>query len=207
MSLLGELERRQIADAVADVEQRTSAELVTVLAARSGDYVHYALAWAGGAALLLAAPLFYARLSVFVVLLSQLALFCAVVLLFRIPALATRLIPQRLAHWHASNMARRQFLEQGLHHTKGETGVLIFVSEAERYVEILADRGVSAHVDDARWQSIVERFVENVRRKRVLTGFVGAITECGEILAEAVPKTPDNPNELPNRLVLIGYDD
>jgi uncharacterized membrane protein len=40
----------------------------------------------------------------------------------------------------------------------------------------------------------------------VLTGFVGAIGECGEILAEAVPKSGDNPNELPNRLILIGYD-
>ncbi len=206
MSLFGEIERRQIADAVAEVEQRTNAELVTVLAARSGDYVHYALAWAGAAALLLSAPLLFARLSVFVVLSSQLALFCVLILLFRFPPLARRLIPQRIAHWHAANMARRQFLEQGLHHTKGETGVLIFVSEAERYVEILADRGVSTHVDDARWQSIVERFVDNVKRKRVLTGFVGAIGECGEILAEAVPKTDDNPNELPNRLIVIGYD-
>ena len=206
MSLFGELERRRIADAVADVEQRTDAELVTVLAAHSGDYVHYALAWAGAAALLLSAPLVFVRLSVFVVLSIQLALFCVLVLLFRIPAIAQRLVPTRLAHWHAANMARRQFLEQGLHHTKGETGVLIFVSEAERYVEILADRGVSAHVDDARWQSIIERLVENVRGKRVLTGFVGAIGECGEILAEAVPKTSGDANELPNRLILIGYD-
>ena len=206
MSLFGELERRQIADAVADVEQRTDAELVTVLAAHSGDYVHYALAWTGAAALLLSAPLVFARLSVFVVVSIQLALFCALVLLFRMPAIARRLVPMRLAHWHAANMARRQFLEQGLHHTKGETGVLIFVSEAERYVEILADRGVSAHVDDARWQSLIERLVENVRGKRVVTGFVGAIGECGEILAEAVPKTSGDTNELPNRLILIGYD-
>jgi len=103
-------------------------------------------------------------------------------------------------------MARRQFLEQGLHHTKGETGVLIFVSEAERFVEILADRGVSTHVDDTRWQAIVDRFVGNVRRDRVVLGFVDAIAECGDVLAEAVPKLTDNPNELPNRLILIGYD-
>lgn len=206
MSLFGELERRQIADAVAEVEQRTSAELVTVLAARSADYVHHVLAWAGIAALLVCVPLALLRLSLPVVLSSQLAVFCGLVLLFRIPALARRLVPPRVGHWHAANMARRQFLEQGLHHTKGETGVLIFVSEAERYVEILVDRGVSTHVDDGRWESIVDRLIENVHRKRVLTGFVSAIAECGEILAEAVPKTADNPNELPNRLVMIGYD-
>jgi len=206
MSLFGELERSQIADAVAEVEQRTNAELVTVLAARSADYIHHMLAWAGIAALLACVPLALLQQSLQVVLSSQLAVFCGLVLLFRIPAVARRLVPRRLGHWHAANMARRQFLEQGLHHTKGETGVLIFVSEAERYVEILVDRGVSAHVDNGRWQSIVDGLIENVQRKRVLTGFASAIAECGEILAEAVPKTADNPNELANRLVVIGYD-
>ena len=206
MSLIGEQERNEIADAIAEVERNTNAELVTVIAARSDDYVHHAMAWAAIAALLLSAPLAFVHPDVVVVLSVQLALFCALVLIFRIPAVAQRLIPRHIGQWRASNMARRQFLEQGLHHTKGETGVLIFVSEAEHYVEILADRGVSSLVDDGRWEAIVERFVVNVRRKRVAAGFVEAIRECGEILAEAVPKTGDKPNELSDRLVMIGYD-
>ena len=206
MTLFGEQARNEIADAIAEVERHTDAELVTVLAARSDDYLHHAMAWAAIAALLLSVPLMFLQPNVFVVLFVQLAIFCALVLLFRIPAIARHLIPKHIGHWRASNMARRQFLENGLHHTKGETGVLIFVSEAERYVEIIADRGVSAHVDDSRWQAIVDRFVANVQRKRVASGFVQAIGECGEILAEAVPKNADNPNELPNRLIVIGYD-
>jgi putative membrane protein len=206
MTLFGEQARNEIADAVAEVERHTNAELVTVLAARSDDYLHHALAWAAIAALLLSAPLVFLHPNVLVVVFAQLATFCALVLVFRIPAVARRLIPKHIGHWHASNMARRQFLENGLHHTKGETGVLIFVSEAERYVEIIADRGVSTHVDDSRWQAVVDRFVANVQRKRTASGFVQAIGECGEILAEAVPKSDDNTNELPNRLILIGYD-
>jgi len=206
MSLIGEQERNEIADAIAEVERNTNAELVTVIAARSDDYVHHAMAWAAIAALLLSAPLAFLHPDIVVVLSVQLALFCTLVLIFRIPAVAQRLIPRHIGQWRASNMARRQFLEHGLHHTKGETGVLIFVSEAEHYVEILADRGVSSLVDDGRWEAIVERFVVNVRRKRVAAGFVEAIRECGEILAEAVPKTGDKPNELSDRLVMIGYD-
>jgi putative membrane protein len=206
MGLFGEQERNQIADAIAEVEQRTNAELVAVVAARSDDYRHHSIAWAAALALLMSAPLVFVHASVVIVLSIQLAFFCGLVLLFRIPVVARRLIPRHLGHWHASSMARRQFLEHGLHHTKGETGVLIFVSEAERYVEILADRGVSAHVDDSRWQAIVDRFIASVHRKRVASGFVEAIGECGDILSEAVPKTGDNPNELPNRLIMIGYD-
>ncbi|HTO58524.1 MAG TPA: TPM domain-containing protein [Pseudomonadales bacterium] len=201
-----EQDRNRIAEAVGEVEKRTNAELVTVLAAHSGDYGHHAIAVAAIAALLLSALLVLLQPNIFVLLTVQLGLFCALIALFRIPAIARRIIPQHLGHWHASNMARRQFLEHGLHHTANETGVLIFVSEAERYVEILADRGVSAHVDDTRWQAIVDRFVDNVKRNRVVAGFVDAIAECGDVLAEAVPKSADNPNELPNRLILIGYD-
>ena len=70
-------------------------------------------------------------------------------------AIRTQLIPKGVREWRASNMARRQFLERNLHHTDGDTGVLIFVSEAEHYVEILADRGISAQVDDGRWAEII----------------------------------------------------
>jgi putative membrane protein len=38
MALLSEFEQRQVAEAIARVEQQTDAELVTVLAARADDY-------------------------------------------------------------------------------------------------------------------------------------------------------------------------
>jgi putative membrane protein len=103
-------------------------------------------------------------------------------------------------------MARRQFLEQGLHHTAHATGILLFVSEAEHYVEIIVDRGIHARVPDARWDDIVAEFVREVRAGNTLRGFERALSRCGDVLAEAVPKTPDNTNELDDRLVLIGYD-
>jgi putative membrane protein len=98
------------------------------------------------------------------------------------------------------------FLEQELHHTAGDVGVLIFVSEAERYVEIITDRGIAAHVADERWEEIVAAFVVDVSAGRVVDGFLRAIADCGKVLAEAVPKTPENRNELDDRLVLIGYE-
>ena len=204
--MISEYERAQIAQAIAEVERHTDAELVTVLTARSDDYRYLPVLWAGACALLVSAPLVLTPLSVVDVVSIQLGLFCVLILTLRIPALARRLIPHHVGHWRAANMARRQFLELGLHHTDAETGVLIFVSEAERYVEILADRGVSKHVDNARWQSIVDRFIADVKQQRILGGFIDAVGACGEILAEAVPKTEGNRNELADRLIVIGYD-
>lgn len=206
MSLISAAEQQQIADLIREVERHTNAELVTVLAARSDDYRYIPVLWAALVSLALPPPLLLTPLPADLIVAIQLGVFCVLALIFRIPGLASRLIPLGVRHWRAANMARRQFLEQGLHHTAGDTGVLLFVSEAEHYVEILADRGVDRHVPPERWRSIVGEFVEAVRAGQTLSGFERAITAIGEILAEAVPKTPDNTNELDDRLILIGYD-
>jgi len=203
--MLNEQERNEIAAAIAEVERRTNGELVTVLAARSDDYGPAALLWAAVAALVVAPPLAFLELSGIWVVTVELALFCGLAVLFHFTPLGVRLMPESVRSFHAGSMARRQFIECGLHHTVGETGLLIFVSEAEHYVEILADRGIARHVDPARWQTIVDAFIGEVHAGRTRAGFVAAIAACGDILAEVCPKTPDNHNELDDRLILVGY--
>ncbi len=204
MTLLSEFEQRQVAEAIARVERRTDAELVTVLATRADDYAYIPLLWASLLALLVPGTVYYLGgwLSVNGLLIAQWLTFIVLSLLFRLPSLTTRLIPRSVRHWRASNLARRQFLEQNLHHTAGSTGVLIFVSEAERYVEILVDEGISRHLDNQVWDGIVQRFTEQVRQGQTLQGFVTCIEACGELLAEHVPLTHER-NELPNRLVVL----
>jgi putative membrane protein len=205
MALITGTEQQQIADLIAEVERHTNAELVTVLAARSDDYRYIPVLWAALAALVVPTILLFSPLAADLIVLTQLGVFCTLALLFRLPFLNIRLIPSSVRHWRAANLARRQFLEQGLHHTDGDTGVLIFVSEAEHYMEILADRGITRHVAPEIWRGLVADFVRAMKAGQTLSGFETTITQVGEILAEAVPKTPDNHNELDNRLILIGY--
>jgi len=205
MTMLSETERDEIAAAIADVERRTNGELVTVLAARSDDYGPAAVMWAAVIALVVAPPLVFFDLSAVLIVTLELALFCVLALVLQFASVAVWLVPASVRSFHAGSMARRQFIECGLHHTAGETGLLIFVSEAEHYVEILADRGIASQVDAARWQETVDSFVAAVRAGRTRDGFLAAITACGDILAEICPKTPDNRNELDDRLILVGY--
>ena len=107
--------------------------------------------------------------------------FIVLCLVFRLPKVTTRLIPRSVRHWRASNLARRQFLEQNLHHTLGSTGVLIFVSEAERYVEILVDDGISKHLDDSSWDSIVTAFTQQVKQGQTLVGFIACIEASSKV--------------------------
>lgn len=204
MALLSEYEQRQVAEAIARVEQRTDAELVTVLAARADDYAYIPLLWASLLALVVPGVVYYlsGRLSVHGLLLAQWLTFIVLCVVFRLPRLTSWLVPRSVRHWRASNLARRQFLEQNLHHTAGRTGVLIFVSEAERYVEILVDEGISSRLDNQVWAAIVRTFTAQVRQGQTLQGFVTCIEACGELLAAHVPPTQAR-NELPNRLVLL----
>jgi putative membrane protein len=204
MSLLTEDEQKQVAQAIEAVERQTDAELVTVLAASADDYAYVPLIWAGLVALLLPGLInFYPGwLNANELLLTQIATFIAVALLCRLPAVTSRLVPGAVRHWRAGSLARRQFLEQNLHATVNGTGILIFVSEAERYVEIIVDDGIARHVDDMVWRSMVDVFTRQVSEGKILEGFLGCIRSCGEVLSDQVPVTQAR-NELPNRLVVL----
>ena len=204
MTLLTIDEQHQISAAIAQVERNTDAELVTVLAHRADNYSYLAIIVA--AALALFTPGIIALLPFWLnaweILIAQWLVFIVLALLLQWPPLLTRIIPGSVKRWRAANLARRQFLEQNLHHTRNHSGVLIFVSELEHYVEIIADRGIDQFVEPQQWQSIIDNFVACVRRGDTLQGFLQCVDACGELLQQHIPAT-DQKNELPNHLIVI----
>ncbi|WP_309043596.1 TPM domain-containing protein [Marinobacter sediminicola] len=204
MTLLNKQEQEQVAAAITAVERETDAEVVTVLTAQADNYAYIPLLWAGIFALLVPGIINYLTnwLSADVLLLSQWGVFALLSLVFRIPGINRRLIPRSVGYWRASNLARRQFLEQNLHHTAGATGMLIFVSEAERYVEILVDRGISSQIDNDAWEDIIAAFTKQVKQGETLQGFISCIEDCGKHLKSKVPATRQK-DELPNHLVIL----
>lgn len=204
MTLLSKSDQKAVTAAINDVERETDAELVTVLTAQSDNYSYIPLVWAGILALLVPgiANYFGSWFGADVLLLVQWGAFILLSLIFRVPSINTRLIPRQVRYWRASNLARRQFLEQNLHHTEGGTGMLIFVSEAERYVEILVDQGIADVLDNKVWEDIVADFTAKVRQGQTQQGFLDCIEACGKLLKEHVPATHER-NELPNHLVIL----
>ena len=204
MTPLSKQEQKQVAAAISAVERETDAEIVTVLTAQADNYAYIPLLWAGLIALLVPGIINYFTgwLAADALLLGQWGVFIVFSLIFRIPGINMRLIPCSVRYWRASNLARRQFLEQNLHHTAGATGMLIFVSEAERYVEILVDEGISSRIDNSVWEGIITDFTEQVKQGETLRGFIACIEACGMHLKAQVPATRQK-NELPNHLVIL----
>ena len=192
-----------IASAIQTVERRTSGQLVCVLAHASSSYAYVPILWASVLALALPWPLIYlTQWSVERIFLAQLALFIAAGLLFSWMPLRLWLVPRRVQHSRAHHAALEQFLLRRVDHTAERTGVLIFVSLAERYARIIADEGVAAKVPEAEWQAAIDALTGHMRDGRIAAGFIAAIERCGAVLARHAP--PDGaPDVLPDRLYVM----
>ena len=83
------------------------------------------------------------------------------------------------------------------------TGVLIFASAAERYVEIVADAGINEKVTTDVWNDAVCSLVTEIKAGRPAEGFLAAIEQCGAVLAAHFPPGALKRNELPDKLLEI----
>jgi hypothetical protein len=87
--------------------------------------------------------------------------------------------------------------------TEHNNGVLVYLLLAERRVEIVADRGISRHVADAHWQTVVQRLGTHLQAGDFDSGLTQALQEVSALLVQHFPLQPgdENHNELCNRVV------
>lgn len=197
-------DRARISAAIHAAEKSTSGEFVAVVARASDHYVLLPLLWSAILALLFPGACLLAGASVGWVHLYQIQLLIFLVLaiaLLSVPGLHLQLVPRRVKHARASRLAKAQFYCQGVQLTPHHSGVLFFVSLAERYVEIVADKGIHEKLGEARWQKIIEQFVGHVSRGRIVEGFVDAIGACGAAMAEHYPPDPSDSDMLSDGLI------
>ena len=81
-------------------------------------------------------------------------------------------MPRKARQDRAHAEAMRQFYAQGIDKTEHRTGVLIFASAAERYVEVVADAGINDKVSPDVWSEAVHMLVPAVKDGRSADGFV-----------------------------------
>ena len=146
-------------------------------------------------------PTVFWALSTYIVL--QAIVFIATALLVSIPPVKRALTPKAVKVERVHDAALQQFVTKSLHSTSARTGVLLFVALAEHRAEVIADEGVYAVAPREAWDSVVARVIDGVKGGRLADGLVAAIERAGEILAEHVPATGDNPNETPDELTIL----
>ena len=202
--MIAEADKARVSAAIREAEARTAGEIFCVIAQHSSEYRLVPVAWAAAAALFVPLPFLYlAAWSAPAVYLLQILAFLAGAVTLSHPGIRFRIVPRRAMHDRAHAEAMRQFLAQGINKTEHRTGVLIFVSAAERYVEIIADAGINDKVAPDIWNDTVSTLVGAIKAGRPADGFVAAVGQCGAVLAAHFPPGALLRDELPDRLLEV----
>ena len=204
MAILDHADRVRISQAIRAAEANTAGEIYVVIARAADDYRFVPILWAALIALLAPWPLHVLTdLSVGTILLVQAATFVWIAVAASHPAIRYRIVPSPIAAEAARKAAEGLFVAHGVHQTEARTGILIYVALAERRVEIVADAGINAKVEQAAWGELAGEIVAAARAKALVDGIIAAVRRAGSLLAAHFPHRPDDRNELPDRVVEI----
>lgn len=219
-----EADRDRIGAAVAKAELRSAGEIVTILADRSDSYGDVALCWSAAVALLALAvlaiiPDFYLGLydrlladwghvwtpRAILTLAAGVATikFGAMMLLQRWQPLRFWLVPGPIKTMRVHDRAVRAFRIGAERRTSGRTGILIYLSMREHRAEIVADEAIASKVDPSVWGDAMHAMLAELRHARVADGMIAAIGQVATVLEAHVPRTNDDTNELPDRLIEV----
>ncbi len=222
--MLSEDDFQRVTEAVAKAERESDGEIVTIVARRSDAYhdvaLHYAILamllvpawwalvpqswidwWSG---LLLGWNAELTRPVVMLALFAKLiAAFLFVRLLLVWRPLRMALTPGRTKSRRVHRRAVQLFRASCELKTRGRTGVLIYLSLDERRAEIVADRAIVEKVEPECWGEAMAVLVDEVKQGRPGQGMALAVEKVGAVLASILPPTRANPDELPNRLIIL----
>ena len=219
---LTEADHAQVTAAVTAAELHTDGEIVTIVARQSDAYHDVGLHWA-----VLAMLLVLALLATFPGIAEALhtlvadpwssappasGLFTVALILLTVTFLVIRFalawMPLRLALTPGGTEARRVraraialFRTSAEQRTRAATGVLLYLSLAEHRAEIIADAAIHDRVDNAIWGDAMAALVTATRAGRPGEGMAAAVAQIGVVLAEHFPRSADDTNELPDRLI------
>jgi putative membrane protein len=194
----------RIAKAIHSAETNTSGEIVCVLAQTSSHTTALPVLIAAVAALAMPWLLMtFTAMTVHRILSLQIIVFLALLMGLCLPRVRVALMPRKTRRAIAHHVAMEQFTSRGIARNKDRSGILIFVSLAERYARIIADDEIAARVPQSEWQAAVDALVAHMRDGRIADGFITAINDCGIKLAKHFPRTITSGNVRPDRIYLI----
>src|SRR5437660_8137616 len=189
-----------LARAVRDIEKDTDAEIVIVVRGRSGTYRH--ADYLCGAIVALAGLIFVLfspfEFHTYWVPFDVVVLFIAAAFVSsRTDAIRRALTSKDFRAKAARTGAAAMFYEAGIANTSAENGLLIYLSLLERRLEVIADRGILKAVPALKWNNSVFE-LKRIGRKPEPENLIKGVRDLGCLLAEHLPASGENPNELPD---------
>ena len=87
--------------------------------------------------------------------------------------------------------------------TEHNTGILIYISFADKAVEIIADRGINQQITANEWQAICNTMSPYFTDKNYVAGFSAGLNTMTQLLIQKYPRTDSNfHNELSDEIII-----
>ena len=104
----------------------------------------------------------------------------------------------------ARERALAQFGKLKVWDTEANNGVLVYLLLVEHRVEIVADRGLNAHVSAAQWQAVLDTLRTDFQAGRFEAGLLSAVAQVDRLLRTVCPlPAGSHPvNEMPDAVRL-----
>ena len=222
MRRLSEEDHAKVSAAIAAAEAKSDGEIIAVATELSDPYHDVALHWAVLAMIAVLAwaaicptcldwwlDLFLGgwrpeptlrELFTFLMILAVLK-FTAVLLILKYMPLRLALTPSATKERRVRRRAIATFKAGAERRTIGRTGILIYLSMRERRAEIVADEAITKVTSPETWGEAMAALLVEVKAGRPGDGIVEAVERVGAVLAEHFPKTSEDTNEIPDKLI------
>jgi len=201
MVMLSKAQAERIEFAVREAETRTSAEIVVCMLPSSGDDRGIAAIVAALAFVLIVVGGPQFKWGVDPLIWTGIAIGAAILafLLCDYFDLGLRCLPSRWLVKDARRAARAAFLDHGLDNSPERNAILLFVSRAERYIEILPDRAAAAAIKPEHWAAIVDEFRRRIQEADLGEAVAAAVSKIGVACAAHFLASAANPDRVSNR--------
>jgi len=188
---------------IADIEEKTSVEVVVAIAPNSDSYVD---AYFKGGLLalivmllfLLYSPVFFSETFVPVDLAGAFGVGALIVWLF--PPIKRRLVSDKRKERYVNAGANSYFLENKLDETIERTAFLVYISVFEKKCRLIADKGILATLPAGIWKEIEISFQKQFSKNALPQTILEILPTVTRPFSEYLPPAEDNIDELSNRL-------
>lgn len=182
-------------------EEKTSGQIVVVTAFKSDPYTSVPLRF--GIVGILFSSLCYLLMSRTLFWFPLPYLFCfqflgfiAFSLFGKTSFALRRFVPAGILALRVRKAALASFVEKGVHETEKNTGIIIYLSEMERRVEIIADTNAFKVLGIERLQKEASHIIQGIKNGKALDAITKSIDDLAFQLQDHFPKTGINKNEL-----------
>jgi putative membrane protein len=208
--MLSETDRVHLDKLIAEAESQTRAEIVMATVNRSDSYAEipwkafaFGISFAGFTVFLLDL-LVLSRVTDAMIFFSVAAILASgaifVMLTLFIPGFARLFLAENRKETETLQYAESLFLSRELFSTAGRRGILLLVSQFERQVVILPDKGVRDRLTNAVMKNIISGMRQHLRQNDVRKALETGLEELVSKLSTSA-SSRDDKNELSNEII------